>query len=67
MGTGQTVILSRFGTIKKLKELFGVSRPFVTSALNGDISSDIAIRIRALALEMGGAEVPAQQEKKEKH
>ena len=49
-------ILTRYGEVKALQEIFGVSRPTVISALRWRTFSDLAQRIRKAALERGGKE-----------
>lgn len=49
-------ILTRYGEVKALQGIFGVSRPTVISALKGRTLSDLARKIRNAALERGGKE-----------
>lgn len=49
-------ILTRYGEVKALQEVFEVSRPTVISALRGRTSSDLAHKIREAALSRGGKE-----------
>ena len=44
----------KYGTCKKLKEVFEVSAVTISKALNGRSDSNTAKKIRQAAIEMGG-------------
>lgn len=50
-------ILTRFGEIKQLATLMRVNRLTVRDALSGKTKSNLAKRIRKLAIERGGVEI----------
>ncbi len=52
-----TQILTKHGEKKKLAELFGVSHVTVREALRGNSKSNLAERIRKVAIARGGIEV----------
>lgn len=58
-------ILTERGEKKALMELLNVSHPTVRMALNGEISSKKALRIRELALKRGAVEVVATSTKQQ--
>lgn len=47
-------VLTEQGEVKKLTEIFNVSRVTVTNALAGRTNSDLATRIRFTAMQRGG-------------
>jgi len=49
-------ILADVTISRKLREIFGCSRRMVNYALSGASSSDLALRIRHMALKLGGQE-----------
>lgn len=55
------VIITKHGEKKKLEKLIGVCHVTIRGALNGTINTDLAKRIRKLAIERGGMEQPDQE------
>lgn len=62
---GLNAILVDLGEKKALEKLFKVSHPTVRRALNGEIESPTALRIRKAAIERGGVEKIVDPAKKE--
>lgn len=54
-------ILIKHKSKKKIKESLNTTYPTIRLALLGDVDTDLAKRIRAKALELGGVEVPQQK------
>jgi hypothetical protein len=50
-------ILTKHGERNELAKLCKVSLPTVRSALNGDVVTELSIKIRQIALERGGVEI----------
>lgn len=53
-------ILTQYGEREKIAELFNVSRQTVNSALRGATRSDLAKRIRKVAIDRGGMEMQSE-------
>lgn len=53
---GLNPILVDLGEKKALGQLFNLSHPTVRKALNGEIESPTALRLRKVAIERGGIE-----------
>lgn len=49
-------ILTRRGEVKALRALFGCSEPMVINALRGRKTTELALKIRKVALDRGGKE-----------
>lgn len=62
---GLNPILVDLGEKKALEKLFKVSHPTVRKALNGEIESPTALRIRKAAIERGGVEKIVEPAKNE--
>jgi hypothetical protein len=49
-------ILTKHGERKELEKIFHVSQPTIRKALNGQINTALALKIRKAAIERGGVE-----------
>jgi hypothetical protein len=52
-----TRILTKHGERKELALIFKVSQPTIRAALNGSVNTELAVKIRKVALDRGGIEV----------
>ncbi len=50
-------ILTKRGEVKALRHLMGVSEPTVIHALQGKTKTDLAVKIRKMAIKRGGVEI----------
>lgn len=50
-------ILTKRGEIKAIRHLMGVSEPTVIHALQGKTKTDLAVKIRKMAIKRGGVEI----------